>query len=37
VRYLRGDRPAVWSKPERTGGLPDISAGRSAVNHAGHA
>ncbi len=32
VRYLRGDRPAVWSKPERTGGLPDISSGGSAAD-----
>ena len=33
VRYARGDRPAVWRKPERTGGLPHLSSSCSGVHH----
>lgn len=32
VRYLRGDRPAVWIKPERKGGLPTVHGGRHTYN-----
>lgn len=28
ARYLRGDRPALWIKPERKGGLPIVHDGR---------
>ena len=28
LRYLRGERPAVWAKPQRPPGLPDVFAGR---------
>jgi hypothetical protein len=31
-RFLRGERLAVWTKPERTGGLPEPRAGHSLVD-----
>ncbi|HYN89398.1 MAG TPA: hypothetical protein VER55_12755, partial [Ardenticatenaceae bacterium] len=35
VRYARGDRPAIWSKPERTGELPHLASRRSTIKHPG--